>query len=266
MSLRTIPAMVILLAMSATAPAESVKSSNPPAAQTAPAGASEITRLLPDLQTQGGASSAVKWAAAITVLSIAPAVLILVTCFTRIVVVLGLLRQALATQQLPPNQVMFGLALAMTLVVMMPVYQGVHRDAIAPYMDGRMNLSASVSAAESHVREFMIRQMEAAGNADDVYLFLGEELSARQDLAWRDVPTLTLIPAFTVSELKVAFLMGFRIFLPFLIVDMLVSSMLVSMGMLMLPPVLVSLPLKLLLFVMADGWRLVAGTLMRSFA
>jgi len=221
--------------------------------------------VLPTVSTPGGASSALQWIVLITVLSLAPAVLVMVTCFTRIVVVLGLLRQALAAQQVPPNQVLFGLALLMTLTVMAPVYRDVYRDAISPYLDGRATGKQALPAGEKHVREFMIRQIEAGGNTDDVYLFLDAETAAREDLTWRDVPTLALIPSFVVSELKVAFYMGFRIYLPFLIVDMLVGAVLISMGMLMLPPVLVSLPFKLLLFVLADGWHLVVGTLMGSF-
>ena len=224
--------------------------------------ASKPAAALPDIEAPGGASAMVKWVALVTVLSLAPAILMLVTCFTRIVVVLGLLRQALTTQQVPPNQVLFGLAVLMTLVVMAPVYRDVHRDAVRPYLSGSADQTAAPQAAERHVRGFMIRQIRRAGNVEDVYLFVNGE----GEITWADVPTVSLIPAFVVSELKVAFLMGFRIFLPFLVVDLLVASVLTSMGMLMLPPVLVSLPFKLLLFVLADGWHLVVGTLMGSFA
>jgi flagellar biosynthetic protein FliP len=153
----------------------------------------------------------------------------------------------------------------MTMVVMTPTYMKVHRSAVVPYLDGKIGRSGALDASEEHIREFMTNQIEAAGNSKDVYLFLPDELDGRKDLNWSDVPTLSLIPAFAISELKVAFWMGFRIFLPFLVVDMLVATVLVSMGMLMLPPVLISLPFKLLLFVLADGWYLVVGTLMRSF-
>ncbi len=237
----------------------------PAVAQQAPTVPQELTQSLPDIQSPSGFSTALRWLAIVTVISLAPALLVLVTSFTRIVVVLGLLRQALAAQQLPPNQVLFGLALLMTVVVMAPVYQDVHRDAIGPYLAGEADQTAAFHAAESHVRAFCIRQIEAGDNTDDVYLFLPREQAGQNDLTWRDVPTVSLIPAFVVSELKIAFWMGFRIFLPFLIVDMLVASVLVSMGMLMLPPVLISLPFKLLLFVLADGWHLVVGTLMSSF-
>jgi len=228
----------------------------------------DLSGMLSDLgaaQNKGSQGTMVQWIVLATVLALAPALAVLVTCFTRIIVVLGLLRQALATQSLPPNQVLFGLALFMTLVVMAPVYQAVHRDALAPWLSGRMEGPAALIAGERHVRSFMIRQIEGQHNSDDVYLFLGD--GARdKDLAWGDVPTVSLIPAFVVSELKTAFMIGFQIYLPFLIIDMLVSSVLISMGMLMLPPILISLPFKLLLFVLADGWHRVVGTLMSSFA
>lgn len=243
----------------ATAPVETQPASQPTSFP------SELGKLLPDAESPGGFSTTLKWVAVITVISLVPAVLVMVTCFTRIIVVLGLLRQALATQQIPPNQILFGLALFMTVVVMMPVYRGVQRDAIAPYAAGRMTQAEAFRAGEANVRKFMIRQIEGENNQDDVYLFLDEDLAGRDDLKWSDVPTVSLIPAFVVSELKIAFYLGFRIFLPFVIVDMLVASVLVSMGMLMVPPVLVSLPFKLLLFVLADGWHLVVGTLMHSF-
>lgn len=237
---------------------------------TAPAiGAGELNELLPnvmpDIQTPGGLATTLRWLAIVTVLSLAPAILVMVTSFTRIVVVLGLLRQALATHQLPPNQILFGLALLMTLVVMAPVYKDIHAAAIGPYLDGRLDRPTAIAAGESRIRTFLIRQIEGGDNVDDVYLFLPEQVAGREDLAWRDVPTLSLLPAFVISELKIAFMIGFRVFLPFLVIDMVVASVLVSMGMLMLPPVLISLPFKLLLFVLADGWHLVVGTLMSSF-
>ena len=226
---------------------------------------SEFGAMFPDIQTRGGASTVVKWLGVVTVLSLAPAILVMVTSFTRIVVVLGLLRQALATPQLPPNQILFGLGLLMTLVVMGPVYKDVHRDAITPYFDGNIDQISAIRIGETRIREFLIQQVEAGNNSNDVYAFLPDNLGQRADLTWSDVPTISLIPTFAISELKIAFLIGFRIFLPFLIIDMLVASVLVSMGMLMLPPVLISLPFKLLLFVLADGWALVVGTLMGSF-
>ena len=250
----------------ALAAAVLLASAGPAAGQatTAPA-IEQVARMLPDLQSPAASGKLVQWLVIITVLAVAPAVAVMVTCFTRIIVVLGLLRQALATQQLPPNQVLFGLALLMTLVVMAPTYTTVYREAAAPYLAGEMPAQEAWRAGETSVRSFMIRQIAAAGNEQDVYLFLGKDLSARKELTWSDVPTLSLIPAFAVSELKAAFLIGFRIYLPFVVIDMLVAAMLVSMGMLMVPPVLVSMPLKLLMFVLADGWHLVVGTLMGSF-
>lgn len=229
-------------------------------------GPGELVKSLPSIDTPGGAGTAVTWIVMVTVISVAPALLVMVTCFTRIVVVLGLLRQALGSAQLPPNQVIFGLSLLMTAVVMAPTYQKIHQDAIGPYLNGQVDRSTAIAAGETHIREFMTKQIEAAGNGSDVYLFLDDDVAAKKDLAWGDVPTVSLIPAFVVSELKVAFWMGFRIFLPFLVIDMLVATFLVSMGMLMLPPSLISLPFKLLLFVLADGWHLVVGTLMNSFS
>ncbi|MEE8386802.1 MAG: flagellar biosynthetic protein FliP, partial [Dehalococcoidia bacterium] len=150
--------------------------------------------------------------------------------------------------------------------VMAPVYKDVHRDAIEPYLGGRIEQGQALAAGEKHVKNFMIRQVESAGNEADVYLFLDDKLAKKEKLTWSDVPTTSLMPAFVVSELKTAFMMGFRIYLPFVIIDMLVASVLVSVGVLMLPPVVISIPFKLLLFVLADGWHLVVGTLMKSFA
>jgi flagellar biosynthetic protein FliP len=220
---------------------------------------------LPNPTAAGNTWPLVQWVLAISVLAVAPAVMVMVTSFTRIIVVLNLLRQALATQQAPPNQVLLGLALFMTLAVMSPVISDVYTQAVSPLMAGRIDQPAAFEIGKDRVRAFMIDQIEGWGNSEDVYLFLSDDIARRNEVKWKDVPTTALIPAFVVSELKVAFTIGFRIFLPFLIIDMLVASVLTSMGMLMLPPVLVSLPFKLLLFVLVDGWHLVVGTLMRSF-
>jgi len=214
----------------------------------------------------------------LTVLSLAPAILILCTSFTRIVVVLALLRQAMATQQLPPPQVITGLALFMTFGVMAPTWNVIQRDAIQPYVkpaagQPAITIAEAWDRTRTPLRRFMIAQIENAGNTEDVYLFvdLGQssaELSRKiqdQTLQWQDVPLLALLPAFVTSELKQAFVMGFYIYLPFLIIDMVIASILMSMGMMMLPPVLISLPFKLLLFVLVDGWHLVVGSLMQSF-
>jgi flagellar biosynthesis protein FliP len=213
-----------------------------------------------------------------TVLSLAPAILVMTTCFTRIIVVLALLRQAMATQQLPPSQVVTGLALFMTFCVMTPTWQKINAEAIQPYVNPAPNAkpisgAQAWDAARTHIRRFMINQLENTGNMEDVYLFVefnspSPEIVAKlqnNTLQWQDVSLAALIPAFVTSELKQAFIMGFYIYLPFLVIDMVIASLLMSMGMMMLPPVLISLPFKLLLFVLVDGWRLVVGSLMASF-
>jgi flagellar biosynthesis protein FliP len=232
-----------------------------PAAATRPASPN-----MADFAGPQGLSGALNWAAILTVLAVAPAVAILATCFTRVVVVLGLLRQAMTTQQVPPNQVMLGLAFLVTVVAMSPVLGRLHAQAWGPYSAGRLSAEAAVEAGTPVVRGFLIEQVRKAGNDRDVMLFLDPAQRQRADLAWSDVPTPALLAGYVVSELKVAFLIGVRFFLPFVIVDMLVATILTSMGMLMLPPVLISLPLKLLLFVLADGWHLVVGTLMNGLA
>ncbi len=257
---RAVSGICILLAL-AVVVAVVLWPSNAAAAENQP-GQSAV---LPDIQSRSGVTSIIKWIALITVLSLAPAVVVLVTSFTRIIVVLGLLRQALTTQQVPPNQVLFGLALLLTALVMAPAYENVHRDAVKPYFQGSVTQAQALKAGEKHIRSFMIDQLENTGNQDEVYPFLDESTANRQNLTWGDVPTISLVPAFVVSELKTAFTMGFRIYLPFVVVDLLVASVLVSMGMLMVPPALISLPFKLLLFVLADGWGLVVGTLIKSF-
>lgn len=204
----------------------------------------------------------------LTVLSLAPAVLIMTTCFVRIIVVLGLLRQALGTQQLPPSQVITSIALFLTLLVMTPVWSDVYHQGIKPYTDREIDLTTAVERGAKPVREFMAMQIENAGNADDVWMFLDympDWDAETDDVTYENVPLRALLPAFLLSELKTAFLIGFQIYLPFLILDMVVASVMISMGMLMLPPVLISLPFKLLLFVLVDGWQLVAGMLLDSF-
>lgn len=204
----------------------------------------------------------------LTVLTVAPSLLILCTSFTRIVVVLALLRQAVGTQSLPPSQVIVGLALFMTLLVMAPTFERINREAIVPLNNGEIDQTQAWSRAKQPIRDFMFAQIEHASNEGDLYLIMsyrGIDVSQPQNLTREDVDMLTLVPAFILSELKVAFLMGFRLYLPFLIIDMVVASVLISMGMLMLPPVLISLPFKLLMFVLVDGWRLVAGNLLHSF-
>ncbi len=205
----------------------------------------------------------------LTVLSLAPALLLMTTCFVRIIVVMGLLRQALGTQQLPPSQVVTSIALFMTLLVMTPVWTQVYNDAIKPYSDPQstMSLEEAWNAGVKPIRDFMSKQIDIAGNSDDVWLFyeyLPPDTPTPQ--TYDDVPLTVLLPAFMLSELKTAFLIGFQIYLPFLILDIVISSVTISMGMMMLPPVMISLPFKLILFVLVDGWRLIVGMLLESFA
>lgn len=204
----------------------------------------------------------------LTVLSLAPAILLMTTCFVRIIIVLGLLRQAIGLQSLPPSQVMTSVALFMTLFVMTPVWNRVYDDAIAPYTDPEvdMSLEEAYAAGSIPIREFMSHQIDMTGNHDDVHLFYTYmDPNAALPSTFEDVPMRVLLPAYILSELKTAFLMGFQIYLPFLIVDLVVASVTISMGMLMLPPAVISLPFKLLLFVLVDGWRLVVEMLMGSF-
>jgi flagellar biosynthetic protein FliP len=205
-----------------------------------------------------------------SVVSLAPAILLMTTSFVRIVVVLGLLRQALGAQQLPPNQVITSLAMFMSLLLMTPVWNEVYRDAVQPYTDPEVAISwdEAWQAGIQPIRRFMSRQIEIAGNSDDVWLFYQylPETQVSEPSTYEDVPLQVLLPAFVLSELKVAFLIGFQVYLPFLILDIVVSSITVSMGMVMIPPTMISLPLKLMLFVLVDGWNLVVGMLMQSFA
>src|SRR6266480_1200304 len=219
---------------------------------------------IPDMTKRENFSAAMQLIILLTVLSLAPAILIMMTSFTRIVIVLALLRQAMGTQQLPPNQILVGLALFMTFLVMGPTWKEVNQKALQPYMDGKIDQKTAMTLADSRVREFMQRQIMLNHNEEDVYMMHGftGKPPAR---TWEDVSTTTLVPAFMLSELKTAFLMGFKIYLPFLIIDVVISTVLISMGMMMLPPVLISLPFKLLLFVLVDGWHLITASLISSF-
>lgn len=196
----------------------------------------------------------------ITLLSLAPTLLVMTTSFTRIIVVLGFLRQALGTQQTPPNQVLIVLALFMTFFIMNPVYQRVNDEALQPYVRGEITQLDAWDRAMVPMREFMFRQTRPS----DLKLFLDLNGQARPETR-DDVPTLVLMPAFMLSEMTTAFQIGFIIYIPFLIIDMVVSSTLMAMGMMMLPPIFISLPFKLILFVLADGWALLVGSLVKSF-
>lgn len=218
----------------------------------------------------GGFRSAADMVMLLAVLSIAPAILMLCTCFTRIVVVLGLLRQAVGAQAMPPAQVTVGLSVLLTFAVMAPTFGRAWDAGIKPYMDGTIASGDEAwMQARQPLRDFMFAQIDACGNWQTVYMLLahrGVDVSDPARLTRADVDMATLVPAFVLSELKTAFLIGFRVMLPFLVVDVVVASILVSLGMFMVPPVLVSVPLKLLLFVLADGWTLVAGSLLAGMA
>ena len=197
----------------------------------------------------------------LAVLSIAPSILIMMTSFTRIIVVLHFVRSALGTQQTPPNQVMTGLALFLTLFIMAPVISDVNTNCVQPYQAGQITQEEALNAGLKPIREFMFEQT----NRSDIKLFLDIEGEEREINSEEDIPTMVLMPAFMISELRTAFIIGFLIYLPFIIMDMVVASTLMSMGMMMLPPTTISMPFKILLFVLADGWDLVIGQLVRTF-
>lgn len=218
----------------------------------------------------GGLSAAVNVMILLSVITLVPSIILMTTSFVRILVVLGLLRQAIGTQSLPPPQVMTGLALFMTMLVMAPTFDRIYEEALDPYQRGEIRDYETLwGAAKQPLRDFMFDQIEATGNWSSVYMVLnyrGVDTSDPASLTRADVDMIALVPAYMLSELKTAFLMGFRVYLPFLVIDMVIASMLISMSMMMLPPVLISLPFKLLLFVLVDGWQLVVGGLLMSFA
>ena len=219
---------------------------------------------------EGGLSSSLNILLLLTVLTLAPAIFILCTCFTRVLIVLAMMRQAMGTQSLPPSQIITGLALFITFIIMTLTFQRMYDEGIQPYATGAVtDYDITWQRTKQPLRDFMFAQLESTGNWGGVYMILeyrGVDTSDPRQLTRSDVDMLTLIPAYILGELKMAFLMGFRIYLPFLVIDMVIASMLISMGMLMLPPVLISLPFKVLLFVLVDGWQLVVGSVMTSVA
>jgi flagellar biosynthetic protein FliP len=273
---RIIRCVLCLLALGATAPAVAL-------AQTAASGPTMLPQGLGGPQqwtSPEGISSTLQVMLLLTVVSLAPAILLMTTSFVRILIVMGLLRQALGTQQLPPSQVLTSIALFMTALLMTPVWAKVYQDAIKPYSENQIGLEEAWERGTQPVRRFMAEQIRRTDNDDDVYLFLKylpSEIDPKtgelpENYVYFDagteeknVPLQALLPAFMLSELKTAFLIGFQIYLPFVVLDIVVASVTISMGMLMLPPVLISLPFKLLLFVLVDGWRLVVEMLMESF-
>jgi flagellar biosynthetic protein FliP len=224
----------------------------------------------PQAEPKSGLSVAVNILVVLTVISLAPSIMLMTTCFVRILIVLGLLRQAMGTQSVPPPQVTTALALFMTLLVMAPTLDRINHEAIEPYRSGQIgDYDELWNKAKAPMRDFMFNQIEATGNWSSLYMILeyrGIDTSAPEKLTRADVDMVSLVPSYMLSELKTAFLMGFRVYLPFLVIDMVISTMLIAMSMMMLPPVLISLPFKLLLFVLVDGWTLIVGGLMHSFA
>lgn len=205
-------------------------------------------------------ATALKILFAMTVLSLAPAILVMVTSFTRIIIVLAILRHALGMQQTPPNTVLIGLALFLTLFNMTPTFQAINEQAFSPYMEGTISTEQVVETGIAPVRDFMIRQTREKDLAL-MLEFSGEQMPDSVE----NVSVLALIPAFMLSELKTAFQIGFVIFLPFVLIDLVIASILMSMGMLMVPPMMISLPIKILMFVLIDGWNLVVSSLLGSF-
>ncbi|HYG23409.1 MAG TPA: flagellar type III secretion system pore protein FliP [Verrucomicrobiae bacterium] len=210
-------------------------------------------------QGLGNVDTALQLLFVITMLSLAPAILLLMTCFTRIVIVLSFIRTALQLQGTPANQIIIGLALFMTYFVMAPVWENINRDALVPYRANQISSTEALGHASGHIRTFMLKQ----ARPKDVELFAS--MAKIGPTAPEDLPLRVVIPGFIISELRTAFQMGFLIFVPFILIDLVVATVLMSMGMMMMPPMTFSLPLKLLLFVLVDGWELVIRSLVRSF-
>ncbi|WP_438432454.1 flagellar type III secretion system pore protein FliP [Gorillibacterium sp. sgz500922] len=236
-----------------------------PSPSASPAASASPGLTVPNLSLQvgsdsSGGSDTVSIILMLTVLSLAPAILIMMTCFTRIVVVLGFVRTSLGTQQMPPNQVLIGLALFLTFFVMAPTFGTINETALQPYLKHEISQQEAFTKAAVPLKEFMGKHTEPK----DLQLFQ-EYSKAPKPKSIQDIPLTSLVPAFAISELKRAFMMGFMIFIPFLVIDMVISSTLMAMGMMMLPPVMISLPFKILLFVLVDGWYLVVEQLLRSY-
>jgi flagellar biosynthetic protein FliP len=204
--------------------------------------------------------SAIKIVMVMTILTLAPAILIMMTAFTRLIIVLSFLRQAIGVQQMPPNQLLVGLALFLTFFIMGPSFTEMNIKGIQPYLAGKISQEVALEETLAPLRKFMFKQTRPA----DLSLFVKlSKVETPKTLA--EVPTIVLVPAFVISELKTAFQIGFIIFLPFLVIDMVAASVLMAMGMMMLPPVVISLPLKIMLFVLVDGWALIIGSMVNSF-
>jgi flagellar biosynthetic protein FliP len=224
------------------------------------AGLPTITLGIGEATDPGEVSTALQILVVLTILSVAPAILLMTTGFTRIVIVLSFVRQAMGTQSAPSNQIVIGLALFLTFFIMAPVFNQINEQALRPYLDQKISQEEALEQALLPMRQFMFSQV----GEKDLQLLVDISKSPQPENQ-TDISMLTLIPAFMLSELKRAFQMGFLIFIPFLMVDMIVASILMSMGMMMLPPIIISLPFKILLFVLVDGWSLVIGSLVQSF-
>ncbi len=260
--------MVLLLAVGSVsahaAPSGAVTASTTQPGAGAGNGAGQGAGSGVSISVNGGngaqASTAIQILVLMTVLTLAPSVLIMMTGFTRILIVMGFIRNALGTPTMPPNQILIGLSLFLTLFVMFPTFKAVNTTALKPYNAHEISQREALDRAQVPLREFMFRQTSDS----DLALFV--ELSdMKRPETRKDIPTYVLVPAFLISELKTAFQIGFMIFIPFLIIDMVVSSTLMSMGMIMLPPVMISLPFKILLFVLVDGWHLTIESLVKGF-
>lgn len=242
---RLLPAAALLLCLPALVGAE---------------GLPTVTFGIGETTVPGQVSNTIQVLFVLTVLSLAPAILLMTTAFTRIVIVLSFVRQALGTQQLPPNQIIVGLALFLTFFIMAPTWKQVNDQALQPYLKQELSRQQAIDTGLGPIRNFMFAQTRES----DLHLLMDiAGLAAPENRD--DIPTLTLIPSFMLSELKRAFQMGFLIYIPFLVIEMVVASVLMAMGMMMLPPPIISLPFKLLLFVLVDGWSLVVGSLVKSF-
>ena len=220
------------------------------------------------LRSPDGLVSTLQIMVLLTVITLSPSIMIMTTSYIRVMVVLAILRQAVGTNQLPPSQVITALALFVTFLVMMPVWSEVYIEAVVPFQERRIGLEPAWNRAEKPIRAFMAAQIERCGNQDSVISLLGYIHGYKEPSGgptWWNVPWAALLPGFMLSELKTAFCIGFQIYLPFLVLDMIISSVMVSMGMMMLPPVIISLPFKLMLFVLMNGWELVILMLLDSF-
>lgn len=228
--------------------------------QSAAVGLPTVTLGIEEAGTPQQVSTALQVLFVITILSVTPAIILMTTCFTRIVIVLGFLRQAMGTQNMPPTQIILGLSLFLSFFIMSPTLNEINQTALQPYMEEQIGQAEALEKAVIPMRTFMFSQVR-----EQELRLLAELTLDNEPVDEQDIPTMTLIPAFMLSELKRAFQMGFMIYIPFLVIDMIVASILMSMGMMMLPPVIISMPFKLLLFVLVDGWNLIVGSLIKSF-